>query len=356
MYKSTMIDIFCGAGVGAVGFQQAGFDILLGVDNEQYAVDTYNNNIGDHAICSDIRDLDLDIIPDADVIVGTPPCLPFSVSGKNEGLDDEKYGDLFSYFINIVEYKKPKSIFIENVKGLISKKHNEAFKGFLSHLNTIGYDVTWKLINMLDYGLAQKRERVFIIGFRKDLNINFKFPEPTFNPKTIREVIGDLPEPEDEHNFKNHIGFGIRKDELPFIDKIKHGQNWKFLPIEDQKTFMGKAYYSTGGCTGFLRKMSFDSNALTITSTMQGKFNSQILDMRDKYNDPSQTKCRRFTVRECLRLQSVPDWFYFDENISLSRMYTRCSGVPTELAKLLGIEIIKYLNGEIKSEKLKELF
>lgn len=324
--KLTVIDMFCGAGIGAIGLKRAGHEIVLAVDNNKHAVSTYNHNIGRHATLKDIRDLDFKSLPDVDMIAGGVPCLPFSFSGKGEGLKDEKHGNLIHHFFDLIDQKRPHYVLFENVKGIISKKHKHVFDAFVRALEDIGYIVSWKLTNCLEYGIPQKRERVILIA---TLGKRYIFPEPTHKtPITIRETIGMMPEPDEPHDFKNHQGYGIRNDELPFVDKIPIGGNWRDLPVEDQKIFLGKSFYGGGGRTGFLRKMSFDLNALTITSTMNGKFNAQIVDLRDKYKDLSRIGCRRFTVRECLRLQTVPDWFYFEDSVPLAKQYERCSGIP----------------------------
>lgn len=357
----TMIDLFCGAGIGAVGFQQAGLNITFAVDNQQYAVDTYNKNIKNVAICADIKELVLSSLPDADFITGGFPCQPFSFSGNGKGEDDER-GDLGLYFLKAVEAKMPKVFIAENVKGIISKKNRPFFDSLINKFEEIGYDVYWELTNCAEYGVPQKRNRVMIVGFRKDLGIKtFKFPykRPESTYETVRNTIGDMPEPEHASIFdlKNHYGYGIRKDELPFVHKIPMGGNWKDLPVEDQKTFLGKSFYGGGGRTGFLYKISFDRPAKTITSTMNGKFNAQIVDLRDKYKNDSlfnpvayeEVGCslyRRFTVRECLRLQTVPDSFYFDDSISIPKQYERCSGIPSLVASLITKTIIKTLQGQ----------
>jgi len=349
----TIVDLFCGAGIGAIGFQQAGFKILYANDIEQYAVDTYNNNIGNHAVCNDIRDININDIPNTDVIIAGVPCNSFSFAGKNEGITDKQYGDLFEQFNRIVKGKMPKAFMFENVKGLLSKKHKPIFNHLLIFLTNIGYDITWKLTNSIEYGIPQKRERVFVVGIRKDLNLKYEFPTPTNITNTIRDTIGNMPEPNEPNDYYNHYGLGIRKDELPFIHKVPIGGNWKDIPIEDQKLFLGNAYYSEGGRTGFLRKVSFDKPSLTITATIDGKFNAQIVDLRDKYNDNNKIGCRRFTVRECLRLQTVPDWFYFDDNISIRKQYDRTGGgIPTNLAYLFSKRLYDILTGDYKSTNL----
>lgn len=395
-----MTDLFCGAGVGACGFKIAGFDIIDAIDNMQYAVDTYNLNIGNHARVGDLKKMNPSEIKDADVIVATPPCKSFSFAGKGLGEKDPKHGDLFEHTLHIIKAKKPKAFIIENVKGLISKKHSHFFDSVIFELKEMGYNVNWKLTNCWEYGVPQVRDRVFIIGIKKDLNKKFEFPSIIKNENerpVIRDAIGDLPEP--CNSIRNHQGYGIRKDEEPFVDKIPIGGNWRALSEEEQKIFLGGAYNSGGGRTGFLRKISMDNPAHTITSQMNGKNNAQILDTKDKFKNQgdyckddftsrytsrnrqrqwdepsfcivSQAKqlplhpepkldvrdfkggksdqihniCRRFTVRECLRLQTVPDWFYFPESVQLPKQYERCSGIPSLLAYKLGKQLIQILS------------
>lgn len=392
----TLIDLFCGAGIGAVGFLLAGYRIVYAVDNKPYAVKAYNQNIGHHAVCKDIRTVQSSEIPDADVIAGGFPCQPFSFSGSGKGEADEKRGDLGYHFYRIVKEKQPKAFLMENVDGIISKKHVSFFKKLVQLFEEAGYIVTYPkkengepgAINCWDYGVPQIRKRVFVVGIKKDLGKHFVFPEPIplSERTTIRDAIGDLPDPD---GLNNHYGYGIRNDEAPFVDKVPPGGNWRDLPEEDQKAFLGKAYYSGGGKTGFLRKVLFDKPAYTITSVMNGKNNAQIIDNHDKYykggfssryrsrnrqkqwDEPSFTIVsqarqlplypepanydirimdpekvpppRRFTVRECLRLQTVPDWFVFPDDIKLEHQYERCSGIPSLMAYKLGIEIAKLL-------------
>jgi len=391
----TMVDLFCGAGIGAVGFKNAGFNILFGIDNKQYAVDTYNLNIGEHAIKGDMRSIQPEDIPDADIITGGFPCTSFSVGGKGEGVEDKRTGDLGYHFYRIVNAKQPKAFLIENVAGLIQKKHRPFFDELVSLFEKSGYVVTWKLIDTWEHGVPQIRKRVFIIGIRKDLEKTFEFPSPIplSERNTIRYAIGDLPEPNKENN---HNGYGLRNDEKPFINKISPGGNWRQLPTEEQKLFMKGAFDSGGGRTGFLRKVSFKNPAHTLTSCMNGKNNAQILDIGEKYgvikhqneyfegdyspryksrnrqkqwDEPSFTVVstarqlplyphppdydirieqetpppRRFTVRECLRLQTVPDWFHFPSNVSLQKQYERCSGIPSLVAYKFGKEIAELL-------------
>lgn len=364
-----VVDLFCGAGVGACGIKLAGFDIVWGIDNNKFAVDTYNNNIGNHAVYGDVKKLQPEEIPEHDLMVSTPTCKSFSWAGTGLGFEHEEHGDLIFHFFRLLEAKKPKSFLFENVDGMLSKKNKPIFLKFVEDVESIGYKVTWKVINCYDYGIPQHRKRVFAVGIRNDINKEFVFPEEVKmrEKTTIRDAIGDLPEPnmvlnsskdiqfvnENPSNIPNHMGYGIRKDEKPFVEKINIGGNWRNLCKDDAKAFLGGAFNAGGGRTGFLRKVSFDKPSHTLTSTMLGKNNAQILDNRDKYNDINLKEDfdnlsvppvnRRFTVRECLRLQTVPDWFSFNEDISLSKQYERCSGIPSLMAYKLVIEIEKAL-------------
>ena len=250
---------------------------------------------------------------------------------------------------------------------MLSKKNKPTFLSFIEDIESIGYKVTWKVVDCYDYGIPQHRKRVFAVGIRNDIEKEFTFPQEAEIKTTIRDAIGDLPHPNmvlnsnkdiqyvnaNPSNILNHIGYGIRKDEKPFVEKITIGGNWRNLSEDDAKAFLGGAFNAGGGRTGFLRKISFDKPSHTLTSTMLGKNNAQILDNRDKYSTDNLKEDfdninippvnRRFTVRECLRLQTVPDWFSFDENTSLSKQYERCSGIPSLMAYKLMIEIEKVL-------------
>lgn len=339
MYKVG--DLFCGAGIGAVGAKQAGFGVAYAYDNNKYAVSTYNRNIEDIAQIVDIQTVDYDTIPDSDVITAGFPCQPFSFAGKELGENDPDKGNLGKITLDIIMHKKPKCFFLENVKGLSSKK-NMPFLLRLINEFSVEYNVSWRVVNCADYGVPQNRERIFIIGVRKDLESEFVFPAYTHqkNPVTINDAIGDLKIKGDY--IANHlVDCGIRNDEKPYVNKIPIGGNWKDLVIEEQKAFMKKGFYSPGGRTGMLYKMNPDKPAKTILSSPMGKSTAQILHW-------SGYEPRRYTVRESLRLQSVPDWYSFDDSIPLFKQYERCSGIPPIISKLFMTEIKEILDGNRK--------
>ena len=270
------------------------------------------------------------MLPSADIVSGGFPCKPWSTIGKCDGAGNEKYGNLGFIMCLIIKALQPKAFLIENVDGLTNKRNMPYFLKMIEFLADAGFNVQWKILNASDYGIAQTRKRVFIVGIRTDIKNEFIYPLPSTEEQsskpTIREVLADLPI--SPNGINEHTCVHLRKDEIPFVDKIPPCGNWRNLSIEDQKAFMGNAFYSTGGRTGALRKVNLDLQAYTILSTPLGKTTAQIVD--HGINEP-----RRFSIRESLRLQSVPDDFKFADDMPLSKKYERCSGIPSLLSKLL---------------------
>jgi len=329
----TVGDLFCGAGIGGLGSKLAGFVTAYAFDNNPIAVQTFNKNVENVAYVADANTIKLEDLPFVDIITAGFPCKPFSVCGKREGVNDKQYGNLGAITLDIILNKKPRAFLLENVKGIVSKANKLFFLELIAALET-EYVVSWKLLDCSDYGVPQKRERVFVIGIRKDICREFVFPLPThlLNKITVMNAIGDLPK-NPCNSVSNHSrNCGIRNDEKPFVNQIPVGGNWKALPIDDQKLFMKKGFYSGGGRTGALYKVDPNKPAKTILSSPMGKATAQILHWDGCVP-------RRFTVRECLRLQSVPDFFEFDESISLLKQYERCSGIPTLMSYILMKEI-----------------
>jgi len=335
----TIGDLFCGAGIGAIGMKLAGFKTAYAFDNNSVAVDTFNRNIEPIATLEDAHELDITALPLADIIVAGFPCKCWSVAGKSLGLQDRKYGDLGSITVDIILKKQPKAFLIENVGGIIAQNNMLFFEEVLNLLGE-SYNIAWKYIDCSDYGVPQKRNRVFVIGMRKDLNLQFNFPPYTHvtNKRSVLDAIGDLPKLPTSDIPNHGQDCGIRKDEKPFVNKIPVGGNWKDLPLEDQMTFMKGGFHSEGGRTGALYKVDPTKPAKTILSSPMGKATAQILHWEG--HAP-----RRFTVRESLRLQTVPDTFTFDESIPLLRQYDRCSGIPSYVTYLFSGRIAAMLNG-----------
>lgn len=322
----TAIDLFCGAGIGAYGIKRAGYNILLGIDNDSYAVKTYNLNIGNHAICEDIRNINKEDIPEHDLMIATPVCKPFSVCGARRLTNDEKYGDLLAETIRLFIECKPKALLFENVGGIVMGDSLPIFLDFVQQLENADYHSYWKLINCWNLGVPQERIRVFLVCIRNDIKYEFIPPaELLFGKLTQRDAFYDL-KYKTINDIKNHN-----------TDFIKHFDNNMVVKH---------------------RQRGWDDPGFTVLSDANSQSyypEPKIIDWKDFDNLP-----RRLSVREHLRLQTVGDDFYFPDDVSLNEQYCRCSGIPSLVAYKYGLAIADCLLGKTKirehSMKKRPLF
>ena len=198
MREFTAVSLFCGAGGLDLGFEQAGFRTLWANDIDKDACKTHQNWSKAKVVCGDISKIDVSEIPSSDIILGGFPCQGFSLSGPRK-IDDSR-NVLYKYYVKIVKEKKPKIFVGENVKGLLTMADGQIFDAIKEEFSECGYDVYSQLVNAKDFGVPQDRERVIIVGFRKDLKINsFEIPVPANLKMTMREALAGMPEPtEDE--------------------------------------------------------------------------------------------------------------------------------------------------------------
>ena len=320
----TACDLFCGAGIGAYGFKHAGYNILWGVDNDKDAVRTYNLNIGNHAVCEDIRKIKAEDIPQHDLMVATPVCKPFSVCGARRLTNDEKYGDLLAETLRLFSACKPKALFFENVAGIAMGDSLMVFNEFIKQIEGYGYHTYWKIVNSWHLGVPQERERVYMVAIRDDIPYEFEIPkEMLFGRKTQRDAFYDL---KDKSDVKNHN-----------VEKMNEKMFSKF--------------------SANFRQNAWDEPAKTVLSSIQSALlypepflNStdyvKLHSMRGNDDFP-----RRLSVREHLRLQTVGDDFYFPEDIALDEQYNRCSGVPSLVAYKYGLAIADCLLGRTAQRK-----
>ena len=316
-----VVDLFCGAGVGAVGFLLAGYDIVYAFDNNPHAVETYNLNIGPHAVVADARKISANDFPQADVYVGGFPCTSYSVGGAGKGQTDKKTGDLASHFFRLINEGRPRAFVMENVGGLITQKHKAYFDALMKDFEDIGYEISWAYINCHEHGVPQLRQRVFAVGIQKQEGKRFEFPAPipVQNRTTLKDAIYDLPSPES----------------LQSIPHVLH-------PIKNQDV-----YYDGGVSSRFTsrnRQKQWHEPSYTIVSqARQLPIYPEPAYFDVRYREEPMP--RKFTVRECLRLQTVPDSFYFPSHIPLLKQYERCSGIPSLIAYQFGQRLATILNG-----------
>lgn len=182
----TFIDLFAGIGGIRLGFESVGGKCVFSSEYDKDACVTYQANFGEYP-SGDITKIDAKDIPDFDVLLAGFPCQAFSIIGKKQGFADETRGTLFFDIERILREKLPKAFMLENVRNLTAHDGGKTFKVIISHLESIGYTVYAKVLNALDFGCCQKRERIIIVGFKEP--VLFAFPEPSPYRKPLSEIL-----------------------------------------------------------------------------------------------------------------------------------------------------------------------
>lgn len=322
----TGIELFAGAGGLALGLEKAGIKDLAFVEFNDACCATLKHNRPEwNVIHDDIHNVNFKKYKNQiDIVSGGAPCQAFSYAGKKLGFNDTR-GTLFYEFARCIKETHPKMFLFENVRGLLSHDKGrtiETIKSVLSNLNE-GYVIQQNVLNAAYYGVGQKRERVILIGIRKDLSedIHFTYPEPDKNMTTLRTALKNCPISEGEE-------YSERKKKV--LDLVPPGGCWVNLPENIAKEYMGKSYYSGGGRRGMARRISWDEPCLTLTCSPS--------QMQTERCHPDQT--RPFTVREYARIQSFDDDWNFSG--SMGDQYKQIgNAVPVKLAKRIGEEIVK---------------
>jgi site-specific DNA-cytosine methylase len=190
MNKLKVVELFAGIGAWSKALENLNVqhEVVLAVENDKYPMTAYNAIHNTNFKITDITQLNEKDVPDCDIICYSPPCQPFSRQGKELGFQDQR-GILFFDALRIIKEKQPKYAIMENVKGLTQKKFKNEFKAILDELEKAGYKNYWKVLNALDYGFPQNRERVFIVSIRKDIDHDFSFPEQNENLNNLMDYL-----------------------------------------------------------------------------------------------------------------------------------------------------------------------
>ena len=186
----SFIDLFAGIGGVRLGFESAGGLCVFSSEFDENACKTYEANFGEHP-SGDITRIDAKDIPDFDILLGGFPCQAFSIIGKKEGFENETCGTLFFEIERILKEKMPKAFMLENVRNLTAHDKGNTFKIIRTHLEALGYSVYAKVLNALDYGVPQKRERIIIVGFQDNILFSFPDPIPVSQRKTLNDILED---------------------------------------------------------------------------------------------------------------------------------------------------------------------
>lgn len=344
----SLISLFSGCGGLDLGFERAGFHISVANEFDPSIFETFKaNHPHTHLIEGDVRQITSeDIAPfiegEVDGIIGGPPCQSWSEAGSLRGIEDLR-GQLFFDYIRILKEFQPKFFLAENVSGMLSNRHSEAVRNILGLFEKSGYDVTLTLVNAKDYGVPEERKRVFYIGFRKDLKIDFVFPRGSTvdddKKLTLRDTIWDL-----------------QLSVVPAAPKNRHNP-----------TAINNNEYFTGSFSPIFmsrnRVKGWDEQAFTVqASGRQCQLHPQAPKMRKvgpndcRFVEGSEHLYRRMSIREVARIQGFPDDFRFIYTETNNAYKMIGNAVPVNLAYEIAVAIKRFLEGRGDSLKGMELF
>ncbi|MEG1672824.1 MAG: DNA (cytosine-5-)-methyltransferase [Alistipes sp.] len=331
----TSIELFAGAGGLALGLEKAGFTHILLNENDHNACATLRANRPNWQIVEqDIREIDFTAYRNQiDFISGGFPCQSFSFAGRQGGFKDTR-GTLFFELARAIKEIQPKVFLGENVKGLMTHDQGKTLQTIKNTIQELGYTlIDPKILKAIKYQVPQKRERLLLIGIRNDLmeNVVFHWPSPYHRVMTLKDAFfkgelfnTDVPPSEGQK-------YPPQKEKV--LKQVPMGGDWRNLPLDVQKEYMGGSFALGGGKTGMARRLSLDEPSLTLTCAPAQKQTERC--------HPIET--RPLTVREYARIQTFPDNWTFSGSIS-SKYKQIGNAVPVNLAYAVGRSLIRLLN------------
>lgn len=332
MPKYTTIELFAGCGGMALGFEMAEFSPLLLVEKDENACKTLKRNRPEwNVFQGDITKADYSGLK-PDVVTGGFPCQSFSHAGKRLGLEDTR-GTLFYEFARCIKETSPKIFIGENVHGLLTHNKGQTLKAILEVLSDLGYEIEYKLMNAAEYGVPQKRKRLIIVGISKDSAIGFKWPKAESKIPTLKDALKDCPP---------SPCAVYQEKKAKVLAMVPPGGDWRNLPDNVAKEYMGKSYYNSGGRTTYARRLSWDEPCLTILCSPA--------QMQTERCHPDET--RPLSIRESARIQTFPDDWSFEGGVT-SQYKQIGNAVPVNLAYRIAKSVSLALSGStVKEEKL----
>ena len=357
MKKIRALSFFSGAMGLDIGLEKAGIDVILACESEKFIRETIKLNRPKIKLLEDInnysakeirKEAGLKAKEKIDLIVGGPPCQAFSTAGKRLSINENR-GIVFIKYLELIKELNPTYFVIENVRGLLSvplkhvphdkrkgKLKTKEEKGgtlnyILNYLNNIGYKVSFNLYNSANFGSPQIRERVIIIGNKKE---KLPYLTPTHSQhgefglkpwKTFKAAVKGL------HNI-NHDYVKFPESRLKYYKKLKEGQNWRNLPLKLQKEALGNSYYLGGGKTGFLRRLGWNKPSPTLVTD----------PMMPATDLAHPVENRPLSIQEYKRIQEFPDDWKLAG--SIRNQYKQIgNAVPVSLGKAIGKLIVNHI-------------
>ena len=304
------IDLFAGIGGIRLGFESVGGHCVFSSEFDKDACTTYEANFGEHP-SGDITKIEAKDIPDFDILLGGFPCQAFSIIGKKEGFANETCGTLFFDIERILTEKRPPAFMLENVRNLTAHDNGNTFRTIKKHLEALGYHVYAKVLNALDYGVPQKRERIFIVGFLDDVKFDFPAPVPVEERKTLVDIL------ETNVDRKYYVRDEIR---LSRLERLKD----KDYP---------RPYISHENMAGSITPHPY-------SSALRAGASANYILVNDE---------RRPTEREMLRIQGFPDTYKIV--LPYGKVKKQCgNSVAVPVIKAIAAEMIKALKSYNEKE------
>ena len=344
------ISLFSGAMGLDIGLMQAGIDIRIGQDFNDACIQTMQAN-GHNGIAGDIQQITSEEIlqkagmkvGEPFLICGGPPCQPFSTAGKRLGINDPR-GSLFKEFVRMIDEIRPRFFVMENVKGIMSSPLKDAngentnkkvLDVILEEFRRLNYKTVYGVVDAVNYGVPQFRERFVLIGSRDDEDIFLPAPthfrihqNPVYRWVTLGDTIKDLENVEGECA-------SFSDSRLKFLRMVPEGGNWKDLPGDVLQEAMGGAYTSGGGKVGFYRRLSYAQPSPTVVTSPVQKATMMC----------HPTKDRPLSVAEYARIQQFPDdWIFMGTTVDKYRQIG--NAVPVGLARAIGQMLIAVANND----------
>ena len=301
-----------------MGFRNAGYQIVWANDNAHSVKETYEYNFPETEFCNtNINNIRIDDLPDDIVgIIGGPPCQSWSNAGKGGGFEDPR-GKVFLTFINILKEKKPLFFVAENVKGLLAARNKDSFNKIKEAFRDAGYNVWVECLNANDYEVPQNRERVIFVGFRKGLNIDYRFPQATHHKPTVMDAIHDLQ------------GTAVPMGHIPDINAHEYWKGgYSYIYMSRNRVLDWNKPSYTIQASG--RQTSIHPSAPKMIKVEKDVF---------MFSPDGLNLYRRLSARECARIQTFPDNFIFKYQILNDAYKMIGNAVPVNLAYHIALSI-----------------
>lgn len=319
----TVGSMFAGIGGICLGFKNAGGKMVWANEIDHAACETYRLNLGeDYLVEGDIYSIDENSVPDLDILTAGFPCQAFSIAGYRKGFADER-GVLFFEVMRIVKAKRPRVVFLENVKNLVGHDHGNTFKNIRECLEVEGYTLVYKVLNTSEYGnIPQNRERIYVIAFRDKADLdNFNLPEPIESTVGIRDLLSKEKQAEALYYHEDHPYYPKLTEAMTNRDTV---YQWRRVYVRENKS----------------------NECPTLTANM-GTGGHNVPLILDDYG------IRKLTPEECLRFQGFPEWYRFPDAMANSHKYKQAgNSVSVPVIQRLANNIISAMHSTDNAERI----